>query len=440
MGRAAGRRARLHRVRPLTLSAGDEAAGLGRLRCGLGRHLVCSACVACGVELWQGTWLLRGRCRPLDVSCPSEDRRAARQGRDRGGSRRRSGGIRSGRAIRRRSCEIAASAQAHAIRRPAAHRSGQADLAARPGGVRPVGARRRSAGSAACPGRGIGRCVVTRPGAGASAPDFATLPDLASRRLGGGVVFANDELFAEKENLIKPEPPQFSAADFGNKGKVYDGWETRRRREAGNDYAIVRLGIPGVVRGVVVDTAFFRGNFPPQISIEAVNEGGYPSGVELAAMNWEPLVQRSAANGDAANAYPVPDRRRWTHVRLSIYPDGGVARLRVHGEPVPDPAFLTGTIDLAAMENGGRVTGCSNAFYSSPEHLIMPGLPKVMSDGWENARRRDNEGDYVTFRLAGVGLISYAEIDTSYFVGNAPGWIKLSAATDQPSDSRRELL
>lgn len=272
-------------------------------------------------------------------------------------------------------------------------------------------------------------------------PGFTSLPDLASRQLGGSVVVANDEFFAEKENLIKPDPPTFDASEFGHKGKVYDGWETRRRREAGHDWAIVRLGCQGIVAGAIVDTAFFRGNFPPEISVDAASADGYPSPAELAGLRWHELVPRSAAAGDTANSYPVADRRRWTHIRLSIYPDGGVARLRVHGEVVPDPAFLTGTIDLAAMENGGRVTGCSNAFYSSPEHLIMPGLPRVMSDGWENARRRDDAGDYVVFRLAAGGLISHAEIDTSYFVGNAPGWIKLSA-TDRPdADSAwRELL
>lgn len=272
-------------------------------------------------------------------------------------------------------------------------------------------------------------------------PGFTSMPDFASRQLGGSVVAASDEFFAEKENLVKPDAPTFTASEFGHKGKVYDGWETRRRREPGHDWAIVRLGCPGVVHGVVVDTAFFEGNYPPRISVEAVNVEHYPSPAELTDLRWHELVPISAADGSAANSYAVADRHRWTHVRLSIYPDGGVARLRVHGEVVPDPAFLTGTIDLAAMENGGRVLECSNAFYSSPEHLIMPGLPRVMSDGWENARRRDDSGDYVTFRLAGAGLISYAEIDTSYFVGNAPAWIKLSA-TGQPSADApwRELL
>ena len=261
---------------------------------------------------------------------------------------------------------------------------------------------------------------------GGETPDFTGLADLASRALGGSVVFANDEFFAEKENLIRQEPPAFAPGDFGHKGKVYDGWETRRRRDAGHDHVIVRLGCPGVVRGVVVDTAFFRGNYPPEISVEAACATGYPDPAELAGLRWHTLVARAAASGNTANRYVVADPRRWTHVRLSIYPDGGVARLRVHGEVVPDPAFLTGIIDLAALENGGRVTGCSDSFYSSPANLIMPGLPRVMSDGWENARRRGAGNDWVEF--AAAGRLRRAEIDTSYFVGNAPGWVELSAA------------
>lgn len=264
--------------------------------------------------------------------------------------------------------------------------------------------------------------------------DFTSLPDLASRRLGGSVVVANDEFFAEKENLIKPEPAAFAAGSFGNKGKVYDGWETRRRREAGHDHAIVRLGCAGVIRGVVVDTAHFRGNYPPEVSIEAVCADGYPSPAELAGLRWQTLVAKTAASGDALNSFPVTDPRRWTHVRLSIYPDGGVARIRVHGEVIPDPTFLIGTVDLAAMANGGRISGCSDAFYSSPDNLIMPGLARVMSDGWENARRRGPGNDYVIVRLAAAGRLRYVEIDTSYFIGNAPGWIALSGSSSAEDD------
>lgn len=258
--------------------------------------------------------------------------------------------------------------------------------------------------------------------------DFTLLPDLASRALAAGVVYANDELFAEKENLIKPESSEFSVHTFGHKGKIYDGWETRRRRESGADQAIVRLGVPGIVHGVIVDTAHFRGNYPPFISVEAVRAQGYPSPEELTAMEWTTLVPKSAAAGDTANSYPVDDRGRWTHVRLTIYPDGGVARFRVHGEPTPNPELLTGTVDLAALENGGTVVDCSNMFYSSPLNLLRPDRARIMGDGWENARRRDGGNDHVTIRLGARGTIRRIELDTSYFVGNAAGWAAVSVA------------
>ena len=259
-----------------------------------------------------------------------------------------------------------------------------------------------------------------------TAQDFTTLPDLASRRVGGSVIGANDELFAERENLIKPDPPSYQAYTFGHKGQVYDGWETRRRREPGHDWAIVRLGIGGVVHGVVVDTAFFTGNYPPEVSVEGTSVDEYPTPDELQGADWIPLVPRSAAAGDTRNSYAVDMPQRVSHVRLCIYPDGGVARLRVHGEAVPDPRFLgSGDVDLTALANGGEVTGCSNMFYSSPSNLISPGQARVMGEGWETARRRDDGNDWVEFRLAGPGVVRMAELDTSYFVGNAPGWASL---------------
>jgi allantoicase len=260
--------------------------------------------------------------------------------------------------------------------------------------------------------------------------DFIELTDLASRVLAGSVVAANDELFAERENLIRDEPPTHDPDAFGPKGKLYDGWETRRRREPGHDWAIVRLGAAGVVHGVVVDTAFFKGNYPPEISVEATSVEGYPAPSQLETAHWEALVERTAAQGHTANHYAVSSPSRWTHVRLSIYPDGGVARFRVHGEVVPDPRFMRGTVDLAAMENGGRLMGTSDAFYSSPSNLILPGRARAMGEGWENARRRGGGNDYAVFRLAAKGLVRDVEIDTSYFVGNAPGWVRLSGADE----------
>jgi allantoicase len=265
-------------------------------------------------------------------------------------------------------------------------------------------------------------------------PVWTNEPDLASRRAGGSVVWANDELFAERENLIKPAKPEFQPWSFGHKGQIYDGWETRRRREPGADQAIVQLGLPGVVSGVVVDTAFFTGNYPPSASVEAVAVEGYPSPAELSERDWTTIVPRSPLQGDSENFFAVSSSRRWTHARLTIYPDGGVARFRVHGSPVADPRLLDlGALDLAALENGARVTAASNMFYSSPNNLISPGLAAVMGEGWETARRRDEGNDWVAIALAGAGVPRLAELDTSHFKGNAPGWASLSGSVDGES-------
>jgi allantoicase len=268
--------------------------------------------------------------------------------------------------------------------------------------------------------------------------DFRQLPDLALRTLGGSVVHANDEAFAARENLIVPGPAVFDPTEFGHRGKVYDGWETRRRREPGHDEAIVRLGIPGIVRGVVVDTAFFVGNYPPEVSVEGLCTA---DDVDPAtADGWQVLVSRSAVKGDAENAFAVSTSSRITHVRLRIYPDGGVARLRVHGEAVPDARMVDalGTVDMAGLENGGTVTGCSNRFYSDANNLLLPGPARSMGEGWETARRRDDGNDWVEVALANEATVAVVVLDTSWFLHNAPGAAVLSGRVG--AGPWRELL
>ena len=250
--------------------------------------------------------------------------------------------------------------------------------------------------------------------------EFTTLPDLAVRPLGGSVAAASDESFADKENLINPWAPAFSPETFGPKGQLYDGWETARRRDGGHDWALIRLGLPGVVRGVVIDTAWFKGNYPPRASVEACAVDGYPS--DLSGADWVEIVPESSLKGDTAHAFPVAVERLSTHVRLNMFPDGGIARLRVHGEVVPDPRLLAGlTVDLAALENGARVTECSNMFYSSPDNMLFPGLARNQAEGWETARRRDAGHDWAVVRLAAPGVVRLAEIDTANLKFNAPG-------------------
>ncbi|MFI1992857.1 allantoicase [Actinoplanes sp. NPDC020271] len=259
--------------------------------------------------------------------------------------------------------------------------------------------------------------------------DFTALPDLASRALGGGVVHANDEFFAAADHLVLPSAPGHAPKTFDHKGQVYDGWETRRRRSPGHDFAIVRLGAPGVIHGVDVDTAFFTGNFPPFASIDATSLPGYPGPEELAAAEWVEILPRAELKGDSSNVFPIAGGRRRTHVRLNIHPDGGVARLRVHGEVVPDPDLLPKVFDVAAAEFGGRVVDCSNMFYGHPQRMLMPGLALNMGDGWETSRRRDDGNDWVLVQLAAPAKLRFADLDTSHFKGNAPGWARLTGIT-----------
>src|SRR5580693_6664069 len=257
--------------------------------------------------------------------------------------------------------------------------------------------------------------------------DEQQLPDLL--RLRGSVVTASDEFFAAKENLIRPDAPVFVPDAYDAKGQVYDGWETRRRRgpdgtlpeRGARDWVIVRLGVPGVVRSIVVDTAFFTGTYPQACSADACSVSGYPSAEELTASAWQEIVPRGLLTGDARHAFKVSSGRRFTHVRLNIFPDGGVARLHVHGEVVPDPAMLEGlAFDLAALEHGADVASRSDQFYSSPRNVISPGLSRVMGEGWETRRRRKPGYEWLVIRLAGHGEINLAEIDTSWFRGNQP--------------------
>jgi allantoicase len=269
---------------------------------------------------------------------------------------------------------------------------------------------------------------------------FTGLVNLADRRLGAGVIAATDEFFAERENLLRPGRAEFDADLFGHKGKVMDGWETRRRRgrsaarphpdPGDHDWALIRLGAPGVIRGIVADTAHFRGNHPRSVSVAATAHSLSAAPEDLLGpdVEWTELVPATAVGGHAENAFAIRLERRFTHLRLSQHPDGGIARLRVHGEVAPDPGWLAelGTFDLVALEHGGTVEDASDRFYSPPEHTILPGRPRSMDEGWETRRRRDDGHDWVRYRLAGQGRIRAVEIDTACFKGNAAGWAALS--------------
>jgi allantoicase len=262
--------------------------------------------------------------------------------------------------------------------------------------------------------------------------DFTDLIDLASERLGGAVLVANDDFFAPKENLLKASAPVFIDGKYTDRGKWMDGWESRRRRTPGFDWCIIRLGLPGIIRGIVVDTSYFRGNYPEHCSLDGATFSGLPGEAELTsdAVQWVPLLPQMALKGDSQNPFPIKYEERITHLRFRIFPDGGVARLRVYGEVAPDWEQLKragGQIDLAAVENGALVLSCSDMFFGHRHNLIMPGRAANMSDGWETKRRRGPGHDWVIIKLARPGQIKRVEVDTAHFKGNFPESCSLEA-------------
>ena len=277
--------------------------------------------------------------------------------------------------------------------------------------------------------------------------DFTELVDLAAERVGGAVLYANDDFFAPKENLLKASAPVFLEGEYTDRGKWMDGWESRRRRTPGFDWCVIRLGLPGIIRGVVVDTSFFRGNYPEQCSIEACAVDGQPDVEQLLgeSVEWREVLPVSNLRGDSLNPFPVDNARRATHLRFKIYPDGGVARLRVYGEVVPDWARIRergGRVDLAAVESGGLVLASSDMFFGHRHNLIMPGRAANMSDGWETKRRRGPGHDWVIIRLGTRGRIHQGEVDTSHFKGNYPESCSLEGcdlATDAGGEDANAL-
>lgn len=249
------------------------------------------------------------------------------------------------------------------------------------------------------------------------------LIDLASERLGTTVLGANDEFFAEKENLIKRSEAIFIADKYTERGKWMDGWETRRRREPGYDWCILRFGVPGRIKEAVVDTAFFRGNFPESCSIEGTFAHPHTPLDSLINSTWTTLLEKSLLKGDSKNSFAIKSAEKMSHIRVNIFPDGGVARLRLFGDVVPDWQTISQrsmSVDLAAVENGGYALSCSDMFFSDRNNLLMPGFSTHMGDGWETKRRRGPGYDWVIIRLGHRGVLQKLEVDTSHFKGNAP--------------------
>lgn len=253
-------------------------------------------------------------------------------------------------------------------------------------------------------------------------PAFTNLTDLAAEKLGGKAILCSDDFFAEKENLIKPGRGIFIADKYTDRGKWMDGWESRRKRTPGHDWCIIQLATSGKIHGVDIDTNYFLGNHPPHASIEAAAISS-TGNIDFDKGEWEEVLPKSPLQPGSQNFFEISDRSIYTHLKLHIYPDGGVARLKVYGEVFKDWTTVDAgeIVNLAAATNGAKSVLCNDMFFSHMDNLIMPGRGVNMGDGWETKRNRTpNNRDWVIVRLAHKGIIEKILVDTCHFKGNYP--------------------
>ncbi|MBV8680429.1 MAG: allantoicase [Aquitalea sp.] len=258
-------------------------------------------------------------------------------------------------------------------------------------------------------------------------PDFARRHvNLADPDFGARVLYCTDEWFAPAERMLHSSTPVFVVGKFDDHGKWMDGWETRRRRNGGHDHAVIQLGLPGIIKGVDIDTSHFTGNFPPAAALEACHVEGAPDEQTV----WTEILPAASLGSSAHHFFTINDTRIWTHLRLHIYPDGGVARLRVYGQVHDDWQGRGHDIlyEVSALQHGGRIIAYNDAHFGVPFRLIMPGRGINMGDGWETRRRREPGNDWCIVQLGRTAIVERIEVDTAHFKGNYPDRVSIQAA------------
>jgi allantoicase len=284
---------------------------------------------------------------------------------------------------------------------------------------------------------------------------FPGLVDLANERLGGRALACSDDFFAPMQAMLKAEKPAFDPNAYTDRGKLMDGWESRRKRVPGYDHCIVELGCAGRVVGFDIDTSYFLGNHPPYASVDGLYAPKGTAALTLQDMAWRELLGQSPLMPGAQNVFITSDLEPVSHVRLNIFPDGGVARFRVYGHVTPDwsrarldaeaaaavpkGAAASEWLDLAALTSGGMTVACSDAFYGPTTNMILPGRAENMGGGWETRRRRVPGVDWVIFRLGARGTPRMLELDTNHFKGNFPDRCSLEVL-DTPPRRITELI
>ncbi len=249
--------------------------------------------------------------------------------------------------------------------------------------------------------------------------------NLASARLGALAIATSDDSFAAKERMLQDHPPVFIDDKYDDYGKWMDGWESRRRRNAEHDWAIIKLACTGSIEEVDIDTRHFTGNYPPAASIEACLSDNEPN----EATQWTEITAVTPLGPDASHLIEVTQQGPFNWVRVHMWPDGGIARLRVYGQPVQTTNAINddGSFELSGALNGGKVIAYNNAHYGNIHSILYPDTGIDMGDGWETRRRREPGFDWVIIELGRKGVVKAIEVDTKHNKGNYPDHFSINA-------------
>ena len=262
------------------------------------------------------------------------------------------------------------------------------------------------------------------------------LIDLAQPRLGTKVIYKTDDFFASANRIISPTEPVFKVGVFDKHGKWMDGWESRRKRTAGHDFIIIKLGKPGTIKKVDVDTSHFNGNQPAMISIEGANSNSN----KINQLKWQPLLSKKKTKANSHHYFTVNSDKVFTHIKFNIFPDGGVARLRLYGSIAKSSKLKNKKINLASLLDGSSVIACNNEHFGKAENILAPGKAKNMGDGWETRRRREKGFDWLILNSLDGKEIDKIEISTHHFKGNFPSHCSLQAAYLPNSKNSKQIV
>jgi allantoicase len=262
------------------------------------------------------------------------------------------------------------------------------------------------------------------------------LIDLAQPRLGTKIIYKTDDFFASANRIISPTEPVFKVGVFDKHGKWMDGWESRRKRTAGHDYIIIKLGKPGTIKKVDVDTSHFNGNQPAMISIEGANSNSN----KINQIKWQPLLSKKKTKANSHHYFTVNSDKVFTHIKFNIFPDGGVARLRLYGSIAKSSKLKNKKINLASLLDGSSVIACNNEHFGKAENILAPGKAKNMGDGWETRRRRGKGFDWLILNSLDGKEIDKIEISTHHFKGNFPSHCSLQVAYLPNSKNSKQIV